>query len=92
MSLFGGHIATTGVRPVLYTSTTISDVAKEAAKKLQVECNEKVRISDYPKVKCNISMRDGEKIYHLPFDQQYDRTKIKPTTGEKYVWHFGRGG
>jgi hypothetical protein len=38
-SLFGGHIATTGVRPVLYTSTTISDVAKEAAKKLQVECN-----------------------------------------------------
>jgi hypothetical protein len=33
-SLFVGHIATTGVRSVLYTSTTISDVAKEAAKKL----------------------------------------------------------
>jgi hypothetical protein len=31
-------------------------------------------------------MRDGEKIYHLPFDQQYDRTKIRPGTGEKYAY------
>jgi hypothetical protein len=37
-------------------------------------------------VKCNISLRDGEKIYHLPFDQQYDRTKIKADRGEKYVY------
>jgi hypothetical protein len=53
---------------------------------LQVECNENVGISDYPLVKCNISLRGGEKIYHLPFDQQYDRTKIKPERGEKYVY------
>ena len=44
-----------------------------------------------PWLNANISMRDGEKIYHLPFDQ-VDRTKIKPTTGEKYGWRFGRGG
>jgi len=31
-------------------------------------------------------MRDGVKIYHLPFDQQYDRTKIIPDKGEKYVY------
>jgi hypothetical protein len=37
-------------------------------------------------VKCNISGRDGEKIYHLPFDQQYDRTKIGHRPGEKYVY------
>jgi hypothetical protein len=61
-------------------------VAKDAAKKLEVECNEHVGMSDYPLVKCNISMRDGEKIYHLPFDQQYDRTKIIPAKGEKYVY------
>lgn len=85
LSLFGGPIKTAGVKAVLYTSTKISDVAKEAARKLQVECNENIGISDYPLIKCNISMRDGEKIYHLPFDQQYDRTKIKPELGEKYV-------
>jgi len=31
-------------------------------------------------------MRDGAKIYHLPFDQQYDRTKIISDKGEKYVY------
>jgi hypothetical protein len=86
LSLFGGPIKTTGATAVLYTSTRISDVAKDAAKKLRVECNENIGISDYPLVKCNISLRDGEKIYHLPFDQQYDRTKIKPGKGEKYVY------
>lgn len=86
LSMFGGPIEVTGVKAVLYTSTKISDVAREVAKKLNVECNEVIRISDYPLVKCNISMRDGKKIYHLPFDQQYDRTKIKPDKGEKYVY------
>lgn len=86
LSMFGGHIETTGAMAVLYTSTKISDVAKDAAKKLRVECNENIGISDYPLVKCNISLRDGEKIYHLPFDQQYDRTKIKASRGEKYVY------
>jgi len=85
LALFGGPIKATGVRPVLYTSTKISDVAKEVAKKLQVECHENIRISNYPLVKCNVSLRDGERIYHLPFDQQYDRTKIKTAKGEKYV-------
>lgn len=27
----------------------------------------------------------NERIYHLPFDQQYDRTKIIPALGECYV-------
>jgi hypothetical protein len=86
LSMFGGHIKTTGATAVLYTSTKISDVAKDVAKKLRVECNENIGISDYPLVKCNISLRDGEKIYHLPFDQQYDRTKIKADRDEKYVY------
>jgi hypothetical protein len=86
LSLFGGSIKTTGATAVLYTSTKISDVAKDVAKKLGVECNERIGISDYPLVKCNISLRDGEKIYHLPFDQQYDRTKIKADRGETYVY------
>ena len=68
LSLFDGPINITGVKPVLYTSTTVSDVAKEVAKKLNVECNENVGMSDYPLVKCNIA-RNGQKVYHLPFDQ-----------------------
>lgn len=86
LALFGGSIKEVGTKAVLYTSTRISDVAKEVARKLHVECNEKIGISDYPLVKCNIALRDGQKIYHLPFDQQYDRTKIKPESGEKYVY------
>ena len=85
LSMFGGPIKVTGVKAVLYTSTKISEVAKEVAKQLDVECNEKIRISDYRLVKCNIS-RDGSKIYHLPFDQMYDRTKITSDRGEKYVY------
>ena len=37
----------------------------------------------YPCIKCNISI-SGEKIYHLPFDQQYDKVKINGR-GECYV-------
>jgi hypothetical protein len=84
LALFGGANKARAVTAVLYTSTKISDVAREVAEKLHVECNENIRISDYPLVKCNI--RDGQKIYHLPFDQLYDRTKIKPSSGEKYAY------
>jgi Restriction endonuclease len=51
LALFGGPIKATGTVAVLYTSTKVSDLAKDVAKKLQVECNEQVRISDYPLVK-----------------------------------------
>lgn len=38
---------------------------------------------DFPRIKCNINA--GEKIYHLPFDQQYDRTQIV-NKGECYAY------
>ncbi|MEY3495804.1 MAG: hypothetical protein RJA80_26 [Actinomycetota bacterium] len=34
------------------------------------------QLKQYPVIKCNIAS-NGEKIYHLPFDQQYDKTLIK---------------
>jgi hypothetical protein len=34
-------------------------------------------------IKCNIN--NGNKIYHIPFDQQYYRTEIK-LPGEFYAW------
>jgi len=36
-------------------------------------------------IKCNISSKNKEKIFHLPFDQQYDRINIDISKGEKYV-------
>ena len=84
-SLFTNPVQTIAVKPVLYTSTKLSAVAKSAAQKLGVQYHEMAKISEYPAVKCNVSYRDGEKIYHLPFDQQYDRVKISKHS-EKYVY------
>jgi Restriction endonuclease len=84
-SFFENPTKVPGVTPVIYTSTKLSDVAKDVAATLGVQCNELAKISEYPLIKCNVSMRDGEKIYHLPFDQQYDRVKILGPP-EKYTY------
>lgn len=64
--------------PVFYTSTNLSPTAKDFAESLGIEVYENVPLVMYPLIKCNISQRNGEKIYHLPFDQQYDNIKIDP--------------
>lgn len=40
---------------------------------------------NYPLIKCNISGKNKEKIYHLPHQALYDRIKIEINKGEKYV-------
>lgn len=65
------------LRPIFFTSTSLSDKAKEMANALSIEIIENTPIGDFPRIKCNVSGKDKEKIYHLPFDQQYDRTIIK---------------
>ena len=70
----------------LVTSAALSDVAMNAAKHLGITVVQKHELSkSYPMIKCNINARTNERIYHLPFDQQYDRVKILPSLGEKYV-------
>lgn len=75
----------THVVPVFVTSTNLSSTAMRFAKALHVvvchipfdPCT-----SDFPRIKCNIG-NEG-KIFHLPFDQLYDRVEIsKP--GEFYA-------
>ena len=76
---------TQNVKAVFLTTAQLSDRAKRAADILGVEYEELPTHSwNYPRVKCNVSKRDGAKIYHLPFDQQYDRVKIEPSDGEFY--------
>jgi Holliday junction resolvase len=73
------------VRPVLVTSYVLSEQAKEFAAHLKVEVQEMLQLSPYPMIKCNISKTKNEKIFHLPFDQQYDKISIGDVKGECYV-------
>ena len=70
------------VCPVLYTTTELSDMAKEFARILKVEVYV-CKMGDFPMIKGNINR--GKKIYHLPFDQQYYNTQINKE-GEEYFW------
>jgi hypothetical protein len=72
------------VVPVFYTSTKFSDAATEFAKRLGIEVHTDFKLEKYPCIKCNIGGRDKVKIYHLPFDQQYDNTIIETKKGEFY--------
>ena len=63
----------------------LSDRAKEFARVLGITYKENFQIGDFPRIKCNIGVGEyGErtKIYHLPFDQQYDVTKVEEDKGE----------
>jgi hypothetical protein len=76
------HLGKT-VRGAFYTSTKLSDLARDFAKEFGIELHEDHDLERYPCVKGNIG-RDKEKIYHLPFDQQYDTIKIELDRGEEF--------
>ena len=74
------------VKGVLVTNIQLSEMAKKMASFLDIQYAENFPMGKYPCIKCNIGhSENGEtKIYHLPFDLQYDSAKInKP--GEFYA-------
>lgn len=71
------------ISPMFATTTALSETAVWAAKALNVQVRPIDMDLDYPVIKCNIN--GGAHIYHLPFDQQYDRVRIIPAKGELYV-------
>ncbi len=74
------------VNAVLVTTTSLSHVAHQAADWLKIKVRPNFPLDKtYPMIKCNINQSTQERIYHLPFDQQYDRTKIIPKLNELYV-------
>jgi hypothetical protein len=82
--LYGYENKIDNVIPIFYSTTSLSDEASIVANKLGVEfVNEQLK--RYPMIKCNVNNSDKEKIYHLPFDQQYDRIVIGDNYGESYV-------
>jgi hypothetical protein len=88
LALFPGLIQKRNVTPKLITTIDVSPKTEQVAKVLGVVV-EKIPFPSghypYPSVKCNVSRRTEEKIYHLPFDQQYDTTKIEEERLECYV-------
>lgn len=72
------------IKAIFYTSTELSDLARRFARELHIELKEDFPLDkNYPSIKCNIG-HDGEKIYHLPLDQQYDKVKISLDKDEFY--------
>ena len=68
------------------TTTSLSPVARQAAEWLKIDVEEVRALNKaFPMIKCNVNQGTKERIYHLPFDQQYDRTKILVELGERYV-------
>lgn len=77
------------LKPIFFTSTGLSDKAKEMANALSVEIIENEPLGEFPRIKCNINndeFSSQTKIYHLPMDQQYDRTIIGNRSGEFYAF------
>jgi len=71
------------ITTLLSTTYVLSETAKRFADCLGIKYRERTPLERYPCIKCNVSSTGG-KIYHLPFDQKYDLTKIyKP--GEFYA-------
>lgn len=73
------------IKGIFYTSTKLSDVARRFARELKIELKEDFKMENsYPCIKCNINKGTKDRIYHLPFDQQYDKVKIEPQYSEFY--------
>jgi hypothetical protein len=73
------------VQPIFVTTTALSEAAQDVAAALGVTVERRPLRKDYPMIKCNVNPQTGEKIYHLPFDQQYDRVIIGNAAGECFV-------
>lgn len=72
-------------RAVFVTSTKLSPTAQSFADALGIERREEFPLEDFPMIKCNVSRKSGEKIYHLPFDNSYDSVYIEKERGELYA-------
>ena len=73
------------IEGVFVTPNNLSKTASQVAKELDIKVIKK-EIGPFPRIKCNINRTTKEKIYHLPFDQQYDTTIIEKDRGEFFAY------
>lgn len=69
---------------IFISTTELSETALQVAQELGIQTVQK-DLGNFPRIKCNINRSTGEKIYHLPFDQQYDSAVIEKENGEFYA-------
>lgn len=69
---------------VLYSTTDLTEDAEFTAASLEVVFRHVLFNKFYPMIKCNIS-NNGDRIFHLPCDDYYDRIHIEPHKGEFYA-------
>lgn len=72
------------VKAAFFTTTKLSETAYRVSKEIGVEIYEVAMDYNYPCIKCNVNPSTKERIYHLPFDQMYDRTLVKANSDEHY--------
>lgn len=72
------------VHMAFFTSTQLSKEAKTFAQDFNIKIYENFQLKRFPIIKCNVNRNTGTWIYHLPFDQQYDTTKIRVEEGDCY--------
>jgi hypothetical protein len=72
------------VTAVFAASTALSPEALVVSQHLGVVVRSE-QLKRYPMIKCNISPATEERIYHLPFDQQYDKVVIGNVPGEFFA-------
>ncbi len=83
--MFSDLLSNYNIVPMIITSSQLSDTAINFAQVLGIKVKDKFPFERYPIIKCNINRQTGDKIYHLPFDQQYDNTVIEYDRGEFYA-------
>lgn len=82
------NISSEHVKPVFVTNIALSVMAKKVANYLGISVVERHEMIEFPRIKCNIGKDeygDETRIFHLPMDDQYDRTKIE-NAGEFYAF------
>lgn len=68
---------------IIFSTTEFSDTAKMAALRLGVKAEILQFDEKYPMIKCKSN--GDSKIYHLPFDQQYDKIKLSKNRNSWYI-------
>ena len=77
----------TNVREVLYTSTSLFERAKKSVERLDIEvhsCEDMYHNDRPPKLIKSITSPSGERIFYLPFDEEYFKIRTNIKAGDMY--------
>jgi hypothetical protein len=68
------------------TNTQLSDLARQAAQRLNVEVKENFKLNaNFPVIKCSVNEHTRERNYYMPFDDDYDSVPVETQRGDCYA-------